>query len=163
MWFDMEPMDVASLDASPFRIENEAIANAPPERVFDVFVSGERQTEWFPDFVACRWTTPAPHGVGATRDIEMKTLTVKERFLIWERGRRVTFSMFGITVPLVKAMAEDVHFEALGDGRTRIVWRVHYSPRLLMRAVHPIARAIFGKMFAGATRGLARYATQNPG
>jgi uncharacterized protein YndB with AHSA1/START domain len=162
MWFEMQSVGLEFLDASPFRIDNEAVANAPARRVFEVMATGEKQPAWFPDFVATRWTTPAPYGVGSERDVEMKTLTVRERFLIWDPGKRLTFSMFGITVPLVSAMAEDIRFEPLGEDKTRIVWTVHYRPRLLMRAVHPIARSIFGKMFAGAAQGLARYATEHP-
>ncbi|MFT3774979.1 MAG: SRPBCC family protein [Minicystis sp.] len=128
-----------------------------------MFATGERQTEWFQDFVACRWTSPAPHGVGSEREIELKLLTVKERFLAWEPGKRLTFHIHAITLPFVKAMVEDMVMEPLSDRSCRVTWTVHYRPSLLMKLGHPIGRAIFGKMFKGSLDGLAKYAKAHPG
>jgi uncharacterized protein YndB with AHSA1/START domain len=162
MWFDVEPTDLSFVDAAPFIIENEAVINASPERVFEVFSTGEGQIEWFRDFKATRWLSEAPHGVGSTREIELKTLTVKERFVAWEPGRRLSFTIYAITLPLVTAMLEDLHFEPMGPDRTRLRWRVNYRPSVAMRLVHPVARSIFGEMFSASTAGIARYATDRP-
>jgi uncharacterized protein YndB with AHSA1/START domain len=157
MWFDLAPCDIGFTNNSPFRFENEAVINAPPERVFQIMVRGEGQTEWFQDFVASRWTSPEPHGAGSTREVELRMLTVKERFLVWQPGERLAFAITAITIPLVRRMVEDLRFERMGD-RTRLRWTAHYEPRLAMRAVHPIARALFGKMFAASISALATYA-----
>ena len=52
--------------------------------------------------------------------------------------------------------------EATTDRTSRLTWRVHYRPTLLMRAVHPIGRAVFGSMFKASAQGLARYAKAHP-
>jgi len=158
MWFSVNPSDLSYADSSPHRIANVVTIAAPPERVFDLFATGEAQDEWFQDFVACRWTSPEPRAAGATREIELKMLRVKERFLAWERGRRLTFSIDAITLPIVQQMMEDMRFEPIDGGNTRLVWHVHYTPSAFMRPVHPVARAIFGRMFQRSAEGLRRYA-----
>ena len=160
MWFDVEPVEIDFLETSPFRIENDAIINAPPERVFEILTNGEGQKEWFQDFVGFRWTSAEPHGAGSTREVELKMLAVKERFLVWEPGERLAFTVTAITLPVVSRMIEDMQFERMGD-RTRFRWTVHYTPTLAMRAVHPVARGIFGKMFAVTASGLTNYAARN--
>jgi uncharacterized protein YndB with AHSA1/START domain len=158
MWFDVESVDLGFTESSPFKLENEAVIRASPERVFEILTTAEGQREWFQDFRADRWTSAPPHGVGSTREIELKLLTVKERFLAWERGKRVAFAITAITIPIVTAMVEDIQLSKLDDERTRLAWRVHYRPALAFRLVHPVARTVFGKMFSASTAGLTRYA-----
>jgi len=158
MWFDVEAVPLSFTESSPYRIENTTSIDAPAARVFQILATGERQEEWFQDFVACRWTTPEPRGVGAEREVALKLLTVKERFVAWEPGKRLTFHIHAITLPFVKAMLEDMVIEPTGDRTCRFTWTVHYRPSLLMRLVHPVGRAVFGKMFRGSIQGLAKYA-----
>lgn len=162
MWFDVDPVLLHFTEISPHRIENTTNIEASAARVFEILSTAEGQAEWFQDFVACRWTTPEPHGEGAEREIELKLLTVKERFIAWEPGKRLTFHVYGITLPLVEAMVEDMVIEETGDRSCRLTWTVHYRPTLLMRLIHPAGRAIFGKMFRTSLDGLARYAKSRP-
>lgn len=157
MWFDIQRSELEYCDVSPFTLEHKRTIVARPERVFDVFANGEGQERWFHDFRECRWTSEEPRGVGSTREIELAMLTVRERFLVWDRGQRITFSIDAITLPIVRAMVEDMHFAPSGDDGTEITWRVHYTPAPAMRIVHPIARAVFGRMFRLSLEGLARY------
>lgn len=158
MWFNMKPSDPSFVDSSPHRIAVVETIDAPPERVFDIFATGAGQAEWMRDFKACRWTSGEPHGVGTTREIELKVITVKERFLIWERGRRLAFSVEASTVPLVSQMMEDMRFEPeYGGTSTRLVWHIHYVPTRVATPIHPIARAIFGHMFASSAKNLAEW------
>lgn len=163
MWFPTVRSDLSYVDISPHRIANVIEIGASPERVFDLFATAERQTEWFQDFVACRWTSKAPHDVESVREIELKMLTVLERFLVWERGKRLTFSIDAITVPMVGQMLEDLRFEPSPSGRgTRLVWHVHYTPAALMTPVHGVARAVFERMFRKSAEGVKRFAEANP-
>lgn len=162
MFFATTPTDLAFTTSSPFRLTFDATAEAPPERVFDVLADDAAMKKWFADVKDIRWTSKAPFGVGSTREVELKTLTVKERFVAWERGVRMTFSIDAITIPLVKALMEDIQLEPLGEKGTRIVWTVHYEPTLLMRAAHPVAKMIFSKMWRAALGGLAKYADAHP-
>lgn len=162
MWFNVKPSDPSYVDMSPHRIANVVTIDAPPQRVFDIFATAEHQDEWMPDLVACRWTSGEPHGVGTTREIELKALTVKERFLVWEPGRQLMFSIDAITVPIVNQMVEDMRFEPLSGGSaTRLVWHVHYTPARIAIPIHPVARAIFGHMFGSAAKKLAQWVKTN--
>lgn len=158
MWFNTKPSDSSFIDSAPHRIAAMADIPATPQEVFDVFATADHQHVWMKDFVACRWTSPEPHGVGTTREIQLKPLTVKERFLIWEPARRLSFSVDAITVPIIDQMAEDMRFEPInGEKHTRLVWHVYYSPARLAMPIHPIARAIFGHMFTSSAKNLARW------
>lgn len=161
MWFDAEAVPLSFTESAPFRFENTVLIDAAPARVFQILAAAEAQPEWFQDFVACRWTT-AQRGVGAEREIQLKLLTVKERFLAWDQDRRLAFHVYAATLPFIKAMIEDMVLEPLGDRATRLIWRVHYAPTLPMRLVHPVARVMFGEMFKTSAEGLARYAKAHP-
>lgn len=162
MWFDTTPSDLSFADTAPQRIASIATIDAPPQRVFDIFATSEGQGEWMRDFKACRWTSGEPHGVGATREIELRALTAKERFLIWEPGQRLMFSVDAITIPLVNQMVEDMRFEPLSGGSsTRLIWHVYYTPARIALPIHPIARAIFGHMFGSSAKNLAEYVKTN--
>jgi uncharacterized protein YndB with AHSA1/START domain len=158
MWFQVKPTDLSYTLSSPFQMRNEAVIAAPPERVFEIITNGDVQHEWFKDFVACRWTSAPPHGVGSTREVELKTLTVKERFLAWDPGKRMSFCIYASTLPLISEMLEDLQLEPTSDGGTLFRWTAHYTPTLAMRLVHPIARVVFGGMFRASIEGLKRYA-----
>jgi uncharacterized protein YndB with AHSA1/START domain len=162
MWFDVESMPLSFTERSPRHIRNERVIDATPARVFEIFATGEAQREWFQDFVENRWTSSEPHGVGSTREVELKMLTVKERFLAWDPGSRLAFAIEGITLPIVTGMVEDLQFSPASGGGTRVVWTVHYRPSLLMRPIHPVARLIFGRLFRLSLEGLARYASAHP-
>jgi len=161
MWFDVEAVPLSFTESAPYRFENTVMIDATPARVFEIWANAEAQKEWFQDFVENRWKSAA-HGVGAEREVELKLLTVKERFLVWEPGKRLAFTIYGITLPLVKAMVEDITLEPVGDRATRMVWRAHYTPSLLMKMIHPLGRMIFSELFKNSSENLARYAKAHP-
>jgi uncharacterized protein YndB with AHSA1/START domain len=162
MWFPLEPADLSYADAAPHSLVTEKVVPASPERLFEIITTGERQDAWFKDLRDTKWTSPAPQGVGSTRDVHLKTLSVKERFLAWEPGRRLAFTMYAITLPLTTRMMEDIRFERVGAKSTKVSWRLHYAPSALMRPVHPLAKRFFGKMFRDTVDGLGRYAENHP-
>lgn len=162
MWFDVAPTDLSFIEQAPFLFENEAVINASPDRVFEILATAEEQTEWFKDWKGAQWLSDPPLGVGSTREVSLRALRVKERFVAWEPGKRISFTIYAITVPLIATMLEDMQLEPMGPSRTRFRWRAYYRPTPAMRVIHPIARSIFGSMFSASTSGLARYATQVP-
>ena len=160
MWFPLEPTDLDYTRVSPFRLHYEADVRASAERVFDVFTSDDMRA-WFHDLNAMRWTSAPPHGVGSTRTVEVKPmLAVKERFLAWDRGARVSFAMEAINVPLVKRMLEDFRLVARGPASCGIDYTIHYTPTRAMLAVHPVARMVFGKMFTDVVRRISEVASR---
>lgn len=163
--FEMVKSDLAYLDRAPHRLVTEMLVFAPPERVFDV-LAGESFHEWLDSLSDWRWTSKPPHGVGSTREVVLALLpaapkvVVQERFLAWERGKRLAFSIDSMSMPLVKQMVEEMRLERRGERRTQLTYMVHYTPGPLMRVVHPLARVIFGKMFRDAARKVAMVAAR---
>ena len=74
----------------------------------------------------------------------------------------MTFRIEACSLPLVKAMMEDFRIHKVGKSRSRIDYTIHYTPSLIVRAVHPLARAVFGKMFRDVVRGVTRMAERAP-
>ncbi|MEZ0374555.1 MAG: SRPBCC family protein [Candidatus Sericytochromatia bacterium] len=157
-FFKLTPSELDFAAKAPYCLDNQTLIEAPPEQVFAVLSESDWH-DWFVDFKSVEWTSPAPYGVGSTRTVVLKTLTVQERFLAWEPGRRFSFSIDAISLPLVKWMMEDMHLEPVENGRaTRFRWRVYYAPAPLMQMAHPIARGIFGGMFKASLNNLKAYA-----
>ncbi|MGZ3449822.1 MAG: SRPBCC family protein [Polyangiales bacterium] len=170
MWFPLEKTELSFIDRAPSRIENEILVFAPAARVFDV-LAGDGLHEWLEPLVECRWTSPTPYGVGTTREIvldvmklgpgSVTAMAVKERFLAWDRGKRLAFAVEAVTMPLVKQMIEEMTLEKRGEDKTLLRYRVHYAPTTVVRAIHPIVRVVFGKMFKDATRKIAMIAARS--
>jgi hypothetical protein len=163
MWCDLEPTDLSFIERAPFKFDNEAVINASPARVFEIVSLGEGEPVWLKDYKAAHWTSAPPYGVGSTRELELKLLAVKERFVVWEPGRRLSICIEAASLPVVTAMFQDLQMEPMAQGRTRFRWQVYYTPSVLMRLIHPLGRAIFGGIFSSSTAALARYATCHPG
>src|SRR5439155_25970150 len=101
MWHALTPSELGFTNESPFRFENEAVAEAPPDRVFAVLADAPGWPRWCKDFKKAEWTTAAPPGVGSTREVKMRDgLGARERMLAWEPGRRFAFSVDELTRPL---------------------------------------------------------------
>lgn len=168
----LEPTGLDFVERSPFQLVNDLTVFAPAERVFDVLTSERDMYEWLEPLAEVRYTSPAPHGVGSTREVVLDllqrtprqrgagSLAVQERILAWERGKRFAFAVDEMNLPLVRQMVEDMQLERLGPGRTLLRYRVHYRPTGPMRAVHPIARTVFDKMFRDAARRVAMIAAR---
>lgn len=157
MRFKCQPVGLDFIDRAAYRFENTVELEASPEAVFDTFADGESWPRWFDGIKRVVWTSPEPKGVGTTRTVTLTTMTVDERFLAWERGRRFAFRFEGCSLPLCLAGVEDYRLEDLGGGRTRFFYGVYLDPTLVVRLAGPIARAQFRGMFRRAAEGLRTY------
>jgi hypothetical protein len=160
MWFPLAEADLDWTLRAPFRFDNEAVIDAPPERVFAVLADCDTWPAWFPDFRGATWLTRPPHGTGSSREVRLKLLSAEERFLAWEAGKHMAFVVTALTLPLVRRFVEDFRLEPAGEGRTRLRWCAYYEPGLVMRLVHPVARLIFGGMFREGIAGLTSYVSR---
>lgn len=153
---ELEKVGLDYTERSPFRFVNERDIAAPPAQVFAV-LAGDSWPQWFPDFLGVTWLS-GTGGLGSVREVRLKTLSVRETFLAWDDGRRYCFRIDSVTLPLIRIMVEDLALSPGPDGGTHLRWTAHYTPRLLMRIIHPIARLIFGRMFRKAADGLKKQA-----
>jgi hypothetical protein len=157
MWFDVEPSDLGFCESSPHRIQKVATLPCDAQSAFRVISSGADLPKWLEDCVGCRWTSAEPYGVGSTRDVELKMLTVRERFLAWEPGVRLAFTVEATTVPLVKRLLEDLQLVEVRPRETRLTWTLHYEPRWFARPIHPVARRVFDGLIGRSAERLPGY------
>lgn len=157
MWFDLEMSDLAFIDSAKFRFENKVSLSAPPDKVFEVFADCSSWSKWFPDVVSAKWETDPPHGLGSRRIAKLKTLTAREEFIAWEPGKRFTFTVYALSVPLVRRMVEDYQLVADGDGGSILQWNVFYEPLWFLRPFNALIGPVFRRMFRRALKGLSEY------
>jgi hypothetical protein len=158
MRFALEPCELDFCERSPRQIVNDIDLPLDAARSFELCASAEGLGSWLEDFVACTWTSAPPPGVGSTRDVKLTLLTVSERFLAWEPGRRLTFTMTATTLPVFSRAVEDLQFTALSADRTRVRWAVHYDVPVWASLAHPVTRAVFNRIFGRSSRRLERVA-----
>ena len=162
MWFELQSKNLAYTVNAPHRFDIVAVLDASPERVFDAFANPGDLARFIFAFRRCEWQSPAPHGVGATRQLDLWGLSFREHFLAWEPGRRFCFSIDAMTLPLMRAMVEDIQIEPVGDGKARLIWTVHYTPRLVTQLMHPFARMSLELGYQRSVDQLARFLLAHP-
>jgi uncharacterized protein YndB with AHSA1/START domain len=122
----------------------------PPDRAFALLADPDAWPRWYPDIRSMRWN--GPPGLGQTREVVTTTTTLQERFVVWEPGRRMAFTVDWMTIPLASAFAED--FTLTPDGRGSVLdWRARYRARLPFRPLRFALDPIFRRMF---DQGVAR-------
>lgn len=168
MRFTCRAVELGSLAGAAWRFENVVELDAASAEVFDVFADGESWPNWFDAVRRVVWTSPQPRGVGATRTVVLRIalldVTVQERFLAWDPGRRFAFRFEGASLPLIHAGIEDYLLEDLSGGRCRLTYAVHLEPTAAARAAGPVARPMFARMLRAGAEGLRSYiAEREPG
>jgi hypothetical protein len=157
------PSRIEDVGAMACHLRFEHAVAAPAARVFQILASGENQRQWAEGYRRTRWYGPQREA-GAVRDIHMRWITVRERFLIWQPGARFTFTCDAMSVPLTRCLIEDIEFSDVSADASRLLWSVHFTPATALRWAAGIARieASFRPMFAGFATGLASYASLHP-
>lgn len=155
--FALSQIDLDYCQTAPYQILNEVDLPISPEATWDLLAS-TAWPEWFVDFVSVTWLSEPPYGVGSQRKAVLKTATAVERFVAWDRGHRLAFGLDAVSLPLVKAMMEDMRLSPGPDGGTHLSYYVFYTPNLLMKLLHPLIRAFYQRMFRQSIRNLQVYA-----
>ena len=151
----MTPLSLDDFAQQPFHFTATAKLDADP---LAVFAELSDMSLWFPLMRRSVWKTGATSGVGAEREVDVRTFgKFRERMLAWDKGERVAFTMIGTTSPLVDAMAED-WILSRDDIYTRLDWIVVAKPSRIGRAVTPALRAILRMMFMRAAGNLQKRA-----
>ncbi|MEU6189093.1 SRPBCC family protein [Nocardia sp. NPDC047038] len=157
--YALRPSSLCDISSMRRHLLSERIVDASAQRTFDILATGEGQGEWADGYRATTWYGNAAHDVGTIRDIHLRWITVRERFLAWEPAARFTFSADAMSIPLARRMIEDITFEPLGPGRCRMVWQVHLDPAPALRPVESLVmRRLFEPMFDSFAAGLAGFA-----
>ncbi|MBL8115205.1 MAG: SRPBCC family protein [Acidobacteria bacterium] len=155
------PQDLSYLETAKQRLDFSHVVQASPERVFAVLADGASWPRWFVDFKRAEQTSPGPLGLGGTRHVWVGPLNLEERFIAWEPGRRFSFTMLTINLPLVTSLLEDWRLTPEGSG-TRVDYAVRFDVPWWLRPFTKLLLLKFRPMFRKALPNLETYLRNNP-
>lgn len=163
MWFNAVPADITFSHSAQNVIKIEMLANASAERLFEVLLTSENQTEWAKGYKKTKWYNQTPFQLGSIRDIHLSWINVRERMLVLEKGKQFSFSSDALTIPIVSKMIEDIHFTNVEGNKTLITWNVYYNLRTYLKPFGGFLKnKMFYQMFYDFAKGLSHYAEQYP-
>lgn len=149
-WYPLQPADEDFLTSAPHVFTYQKRFAASPETVWDSLVSDDSIAAWGPTLKSVTWTSPRPFGVGTTREVAPPVgPRMRERYFLWEEGRRHAFFAYESTAQLFTRFAEDYLVEPDGAD-TLFTWVVALEPKsrlaVPVRLLAPVIKATFGKM-----------------
>ncbi|MEO8796730.1 MAG: SRPBCC family protein [Polyangiaceae bacterium] len=157
MWLSLRRSGLDFCAWSSERFTNRAKLACSADEAFELLSDTAQLPRWVHDCTGCQWTTSPPYGVGSTRDVVLKGgLTVHEEFLAWEPGERLTFTVTGMTIPLLRRMVEDFRLRRVSAATCELEWTVHYEPRTIAKLILPIARPRFVALFERSAQNLEK-------
>ena len=115
------------IDRAPVRIEAKAESAASPDKVFAVLADHEHWPEWFPSVKRVTVIGPA-EGVGARRRVVVPGLTVDEEFIVWDAGKRWSFTGYESKPRFTRSLVEDCVLTPRPDGGTAISYTMYLDP-----------------------------------
>jgi hypothetical protein len=160
-WHSLESVDESFFSTAPHVYRFPVELNVSPERVWESLVSDGSLADWGMG-IKLRWTSPRPFGVGTTREVVLPLglMTVRERFFLWEEGRRYTFYVESSDRPMIKSFAEDYVVEKTASG-SRFTWTIAIEPapkfRALVAAGGPLNKLAFGQTARSAKSYFAKH------
>jgi uncharacterized protein YndB with AHSA1/START domain len=143
--------DLSFVERAPVVVRAEVTVPASPDAVWPAFADAPAWMDWFAGMRDAHYTSPAPHGVGSTRSVQVMGLAADETILAFEPGKRFAFRVDSANVPILNALVEVVTLEPAGAG-TRVVYRQALETKGWLRLLMPLLRR---QMQRGLERGLA--------
>jgi carbon monoxide dehydrogenase subunit G len=149
-WYPLEPADADFLVSAPHVFNYQKRFAATPAQVWQQLTSDESIAAWGPTLKSVTWTSPRPFGVGTTREVAPPVgPRMRERYFLWEEGRRHSFAVYESTAALFTRFAEDYLVEPDGND-TLFTWTLAIEPRsalaLPVKLLAPAIKAAFGRM-----------------
>jgi hypothetical protein len=161
-WYPLEPADPATFTSGARVYRFPVRLDVPPERVWRSLTSEGSVADWGHGVRRVTWTSPAPFGVGTTREVELPlgAVTVRERFFRWDEGRGYSFHVTEANRPGLRLFAED--YEVVADGRGSLLnWTIALAGRPAlapaMPLLGPLTRVAFGKVARDAEKYFAAH------
>lgn len=147
-WFSCQPVDDGFFEIAPFRLRAKFEIALPVAQVWDELTKDET-LYWCRILQSVVWTSPRPFGVGTTRDAHALwgANLLRERFFIWEEGRRHSFYVVEATTPLFRSFAEDYLFEPTSETSCRFTWTIAADPKPAARPGTPVNRMLLKTLF----------------
>lgn len=125
----------------------------PAQRVWEALTADDT-LGWCRALSRVEWTSPRPFGVGTTRTVRtpLGLIVIRENYFRWDEGRRKSFYVSQVTLPLFRRFAEDYLVEETGPSSCRFTWTVASEPSPAGRPGSPVNRMITRSLFADTRR-----------
>jgi len=151
--FALRPCDESFFDAAPSRYIDSFEIPLPAAEVWGA-LTVEGSLDWCRMLGGAKWTSPRPFGVGTTRKIAavFGALQISEHFFRWEDGRRYSFSVVSMNLPLFRRFAEDYLVEPTSPTTCRFTWTIAAEPTALGRPGAPINALLTRSFFLDTRR-----------
>jgi Polyketide cyclase / dehydrase and lipid transport len=157
--FSLREQDLAWVDRAPIVITKSFPLAAPTPDVWNRLADISTWSEWCGGMRRVR-IDGAATGVGALRTVWVGTTRVQERFVVWDPGQRLTFTLTGSNTPGLRSMVEDwaTAPDPMDPTRTVLTVRVGIEAAGILRPFPGLVRAIM----SGPLKGAAGITTQFP-
>lgn len=122
-WFALSPVGESFLTSAPHRTVHTMDLPVPAERVWEGLTNAT-PLSWCRMLTGGRYTSPAPHGVGTTREVGVAggVLKLREQFFVWDETKmRHAFYVTHTSLPVFESFAEDYLVEPTPAG-CRFTW-----------------------------------------
>ncbi|MFK7917477.1 MAG: SRPBCC family protein [Ilumatobacter sp.] len=141
------------IDSAPILVSETIDIAATPSDVWAHIADHASWPEWFEalDEVHPGATST---GVGGTRTVVTKPLSIDEVFTAWDEGEHFAFAIVGSKIPMLAAAAESVRLEATNDGGCRVTYRQGVEGRRGLGWLMKLAWAPAAKGLPAALTGL---------
>ena len=109
---------------------------------------------WCRALAGVTWTSPRPFGEGTTRTVRAPggLLELREIYFRWEEGRRKSFYVSEVTLPLFRRFAEDYQVEQISPSSCRFTWTVASEAPPAARPANPVNALITKSLFRDTRR-----------
>lgn len=133
--FSLQPVTDADFEVGrPFTHRFTVRTSRSADEVFGEIhgATGKRPLHWCTGIKRVTWTSPAPHGVGATREVAVSGgLVAQERYFVWDEATRVTaFSFVSANLPLFKRFGERYTVTPTAGGGSEFLWEFVVEPKV---------------------------------
>ncbi len=153
--YALRPGTWADLREGAAPVALSAVLPATPQRVFATLVDPEPWPRWLSMVQAVVYRSEA-RGVGCERDVTVGTGDViREHFIAWEPGARLTFYVTHSTSPLPSLFMEDYLLLPVAGGATRLRWTVQMALHAPASLLTPVAKAYFASQAKAGLSSLA--------
>jgi hypothetical protein len=152
-WFAQQSAEEAFLETAPLRLSETFEIPRTAAAVWGD-LTAENPLSWCRLLRDITWTSSPPFGVGTTRTARTigNASVIKERFFLWEEGRRQSFYALESNTPFFRRLAEDYLVEPTSERECRFTWTIAIEPRPAARPANPLNRLVLSTLFRDTRR-----------
>jgi hypothetical protein len=154
-WHPLEPVDARFFVSAPHIFRHERRFAATPARVWESITSDASAAAWGRMINKVTWTSPPPHGVGATRESVALGAHARSRYFRWDESSGYSMFVYESTASVFTRYAEDFILRP-DEGGTLFTFTVAIEPKAVLalpfKAFAPVLRAYLGRIASDGER-----------